>query len=139
MFVPDYDDPVNCHLGRILTLQAAHNGDTTWLVFDEERYSFSRANQLVNNIASNLADCGFRAGDGVDLMKINIEGSEFPLLERMIDCDLLGEVRCFLIQFHEWHPGAYRRRRRIQRALAKTHTKVWDYPFIWEKWQRRTQ
>lgn len=73
----------------------------------------------------------------VDLMKINIEGAEFPLLERMQAQDLLDRVDCFLIQFHEWHPGAYRRRRAIQHALAKTHTLVWDYHFIWEKWVRR--
>jgi FkbM family methyltransferase len=70
----------------------------------------------------------------VDLMKINIEGAEFPLLERMIEVDLLQSVGCFLIQFHEWHPGAYRRRRNIRKALGKTHQLVWDYHFVWEKW-----
>jgi FkbM family methyltransferase len=70
----------------------------------------------------------------VDLMKINIEGAEFPLLERMIEADLLNKVDCFLIQFHEWHPGAYRRRRKIRRALRKTHRLEWDYHFVWEKW-----
>lgn len=74
--------------------------------------------------------------DRVDLMKINIEGAEFPLLERMIEVDLLKHVDCFMIQFHEWHPGAYRRRRKIQEALRRSHTLVWDYHFIWEKWVR---
>lgn len=73
----------------------------------------------------------------VDLMKINIEGAEFPLLERMQEQKLFERVDCFLIQFHEWHPGAYLRRRRIRRGLAKTHNLEWDYPFIWEKWVRR--
>jgi len=75
--------------------------------------------------------------DRVDFMKINIEGGEFPLLERMIETGLLEKVDCFLIQFHEWHPGAYRRRRRIRKELAKSHTLLWDYHFIWEKWQRK--
>ncbi len=74
--------------------------------------------------------------DKVDLMKVNIEGGEFPLFERMIETDLLKRVDCFLIQFHEWHPGAYHRRWRIRRALRKTHRPVWDYHFIWEKWER---
>jgi len=73
----------------------------------------------------------------VDLMKINIEGAEFPLLDKMIRKDLLQNVDCFLIQFHEWHPGAYRKRRRIRRALARTHRLVWDYHFVWEKWVRQ--
>jgi FkbM family methyltransferase len=72
--------------------------------------------------------------DRVDLMKINIEGAEFPLLERMIEADLLKKVDCFMIQFHEWHPGAYRRRRKIRKAMSKTHRLVWDYHFVWEKW-----
>ena len=72
--------------------------------------------------------------DRVDFMKINIEGAEFPLLERMAECDLLPKVDCFLIQFHEWHPGAYRRRKKIRAALRETHRLVWDYHFVWEKW-----
>lgn len=75
--------------------------------------------------------------DRVDLMKINIEGAEFPLLERMARTGLLDRVDTYLIQFHEWHPGAYRRRKRIRRELAKTHRLEWDYHFIWEKWVRR--
>lgn len=75
--------------------------------------------------------------DHVDLMKINIEGAEFPLMEHMINTDWLANVDCYMIQFHEWHPGAYRRRRRIQRALSKTHRLVWDYHFVWEKWVKR--
>jgi FkbM family methyltransferase len=70
----------------------------------------------------------------VDLMKINIEGAEFPLLERMIETGLLKQVDCFMIQFHEWHPGAYHRRREIRKALRKSHKLDWDYHFVWEKW-----
>jgi FkbM family methyltransferase len=75
--------------------------------------------------------------DRVDLMKINIEGGEYPLLERMMETGLLEKVGCFLIQFHEWHPSAYQRRRKIRRALAHSHKLVWDYHFIWEKWVRK--
>ena len=40
------------------------------------------------------------------------------LLERMAETGLLRAVDTYLVQFHEWHPGAYRRRRGIRRALA---------------------
>jgi FkbM family methyltransferase len=72
----------------------------------------------------------------IDLMKINIEGAEFPLLEKMISADLLKNVDCFMIQFHEWHPGAYSKRQHIRQELSKTHRLEWDYHFIWEKWVR---
>jgi FkbM family methyltransferase len=70
----------------------------------------------------------------IGLMKINIEGGEFSLLERMIETGLIKKVDCYLIQFHEWHPGAYRRRKKIRKAMGKTHRLVWDYHFVWEKW-----
>ena len=83
----------------------------------------------------DIADTWKSQGFGhVDLMKINIEGAEFPLLERMIEVGLLANVGCFMIQFHEWHPGAYRRRRKIRKALSETHELDWDYHFVWEKW-----
>lgn len=75
--------------------------------------------------------------DNVDLMKVNIEGAEFPLFERMIETGLLGKVDTYLIQFHEWHAGAYSKRRRIRRELARTHRLEWDYYFVWEKWVRK--
>jgi FkbM family methyltransferase len=73
----------------------------------------------------------------VDLMKINIEGAEFPLLACMISAGLLARVDCFLIQFHEWHPGAHEKRRQIQAALSKSHRQEWNYDFVWEKWLRK--
>lgn len=72
----------------------------------------------------------------VDLMKINIEGAEFPLLDKMIKTGLFENVRCFLIQFHEWHPGAYRKRKKIREELSRTHRLEWEYYFVWEKWER---
>jgi FkbM family methyltransferase len=72
----------------------------------------------------------------VDLMKINIEGAEFPLLDKMISANLLNKVGCFMIQFHEWHPDAYAKRRRIREELSKTHRLEWEYYFVWEKWVR---
>jgi FkbM family methyltransferase len=73
----------------------------------------------------------------LDLLKLNIEGSEYEVLERLIETGRLGNVRCLLVQFHEWRDGAYRRRRRIRRALRETHDLDWNYPFVWEKWTRR--
>jgi len=72
----------------------------------------------------------------VDLMRIGINGGEFRLLDRMIQTGLLNKVNCFMIQFHERHPGAYGKRLRIREELSKTHRLEWEYYFIWEKWVR---
>ena len=76
------------------------------------------------------------APTGVDLMKVNIEGGEYDLLDRVIAGGWLPRVRQLLVQFHEWHPKAYRRRRAIRRALARTHHEVWGYAWLWELWRR---
>jgi FkbM family methyltransferase len=73
----------------------------------------------------------------VDAIKVNIEGGEYDLFDRLIDTGWLPRLADIRIQFHEWHPNAYARRRAIQRELRRTHDKLWDYPFVWERWRRR--
>lgn len=105
-------------------------------IYPNPRENGNSERQQVRIVAIDQAWRELRLSE-VDLMKINIEGAEFPLLEKMIECELLPKVKCFMIQFHEWHPGAYRRRRRIRKALGKTHNLDWDYHFVWERWTRR--
>jgi FkbM family methyltransferase len=61
-------------------------------------------------------------GRSVDLMKINIEGGEYELLEHMIRNGLVRRVRNISVQFHEdVIPDAAARMARIHAALARTH------------------
>lgn len=122
--------------GRDETVEFTLNGLGSSMCDDRSR------NRNVDKIQVKIAaiDSAWRSLslDRVDLMKINIEGAEFPLLERMIETDMLDKVDTFLIQFHEWHPDARRRREVIQRALSQTHRQEWNYDFVWEKWVRNT-
>ena len=88
----------------------------------------------MRDVNAVLAELGY---DELDLVKINIEGGEYTVLPRMIEAGLHKRCRQIMIQYHEWIPGAYWQRWKITRALKKTHHRVWNYPFIWEKWQRR--
>jgi FkbM family methyltransferase len=76
----------------------------------------------------------------IDLFKINIEGGEYPLLERMIGAGLAARVGYFQIQFHGFgspDPGAARDR--IREALSATHREEWCVNGgQWESWARRT-
>jgi FkbM family methyltransferase len=76
-----------------------------------------------NNIAS------------IDLLKINIEGAEFPLLENLVINNAHLHIKCFLIQFHDFAENAIERRKTLQEVLGKTHVKFFDYPFVWECWK----
>lgn len=85
----------------------------------------------VRDVVGVLEELGL---DRIDLLKVNIEGAEYDLLDRLLEAGALDRVRYLVVQFHEWHPGAHRRRRRIRRALRQTHDQVWDFPWIWEMW-----
>jgi FkbM family methyltransferase len=75
--------------------------------------------------------------ESIDLMKINIEGGEYDLLDRMIECGLTRRVRHLQIQFHLHVPDAQQRMERITAALERTHELRWRYPWVWESWTLR--
>lgn len=110
------------------TLELAGPGSS---LHGDKRGDFPTAEVALRDVATVFAELG---DERVDLTKINIEGGEYDLLDRMFETGLVPKVRYFLIQFHEWYPWAHVRRRRIRRRLAKTHDEVWCYPWIWELW-----
>jgi FkbM family methyltransferase len=72
----------------------------------------------------------------IDLMKINIEGAEYALLDHMLAVGLAERCVDLQIQFHDFVPDALERRATIRRQLARTHALTYDYPFVWENWRR---
>jgi FkbM family methyltransferase len=90
----------------------------------------------VRDVAEVFEELAF---DHIDLLALNIEGSEYDVLPRLVETGWIARIDAILIQFHEWLPHAHRRRRTIQRMLRQTHTQLWDYPWVWEAWRRRTQ
>lgn len=72
----------------------------------------------------------------IDLMKINIEGGEYFLLDSLIEHNLLDITRSYQIQFHKFIPDAKEKRGNIRAELSKTHRLLWDYPFVWESWEK---
>jgi FkbM family methyltransferase len=73
----------------------------------------------------------------IALMKINIEGAEYELLEHLLAESLLPRIRHLQIQFHDFVPDARARRQALRQALRATHVPTYNYPFIWEGWSRR--
>jgi len=72
----------------------------------------------------------------IDLIKINIEGGEYELLNSLLEHpDIITHIKYFQIQFHDFIPGAIKMREDIQERLSITHKKMWDFPFIWESWE----
>jgi FkbM family methyltransferase len=71
----------------------------------------------------------------IDLLKINIEGGEYDLLEFLIEKNLIRKIKNIQVQFHNFVPDAVRRMANIQQALSATHTPTYQYKFIWENWK----
>lgn len=71
----------------------------------------------------------------VDLLKLNIEGDEYRVLERLLDSGAIARVKFLLVQFHDHVPDAGARTEAIQTRLQATHELMWRYPFIWESWR----
>ena len=72
----------------------------------------------------------------IDLMKINIEGGEYPLLSHIAKNDKLDVVNDYQIQFHNFITNAKTKRERILQSLTKTHQRTWCYNFVWENWKK---
>jgi len=74
--------------------------------------------------------------DKIDLIEINIEGSEYPVLEYMIRNNLVSKCDNIQVQFHEIGDNFYNRYISIKHELEKTHKLTYHFPFVWENWEK---
>jgi FkbM family methyltransferase len=74
----------------------------------------------------------------IDLMQINIEGDEYPFMEKLVDCDIINHIKYIQIQFHVGMDNHISRRNRIRGALLNLGFKNrFNYPFVWEGWENK--
>lgn len=74
------------------------------------------------------------AGTRVACLKLNIEGGEYEVLERMLDTNNVALCDSLLVQFHMQPAGFGNRYAQIVEALQQTHVQSWCYEMFWEKW-----
>lgn len=74
----------------------------------------------------------------IRLVKINIEGGEYQLLDYIIEKDLIGNIAELQVQFHLIE-GADSEKEYylLAKRLSMTHKLTWRYPFVWENWTRK--
>jgi FkbM family methyltransferase len=75
----------------------------------------------------------------IDLMKINIEGGEYDLLDHLIESDLIKIIDNIQVQFHWFFPDAENRMKKIQSNLGLTHYQTYEYKYVWENWKRKNE
>lgn len=103
-----------------------------------------RANNKAEEISISLQDASVWLdsnipGTMIDLIKINIEGGEYELLEHLIATGKIKQIRNVQVQFHEdVIPDAQSRMELIQKNLSKTHSLTFQEIFIWENWELKS-
>lgn len=71
----------------------------------------------------------------VDLLKLNVEGMEYEILEEMWNADIYEKFGNIQVQFHQNVPDFQERYENIAVALRHSHELEWRTPFIWESWK----
>lgn len=116
------------------TLELTLRGPASNLYADDGGEALKRVPVQVRDVVEVLDELEV---DRISLLKINIEGGEYDLIDRLADTGWLPRIDQVQVQFHEWHADAYRRRRRNRRDLARTHDEVWCWSWVWERWSLR--
>jgi len=104
---------------------------------DEDSSSFFpsvRRTRLADIIVDDIAT--YPLG-GADLISINVEGSEYKILPRLIETKMIDLFKNVQVQFHWTVPDAFQMREQIRAELSKTHVEQYCFPFVWESWRRK--
>lgn len=119
------------------TALGVEDGQTVMGLAEDGSSLIKSSEKLVDIKIQNVKEFFDSNGIGeIDLMKINIEGAEYDLLEYMIAENLVERVKNLQIQFHDFVPDAERRMRNIKGKLVRTHCLTYEYEFVWENWCR---
>lgn len=111
------------------------------IYMDNDGSSFLKQNQvaapaLQKDISGFFTDKNITE---VDLVKINIEGGEYDLLDSMIVSGLVNKIKNLQVQFHDFVPDARNRMNKVRQNLMLTHSPTYQYEFVWENWQRNAE
>lgn len=75
----------------------------------------------------------------IDLIKINIEGAEYDLINHLIKNRSIHQIRNLQVQFHDFVENASQKYLQTASMLRKTHKLTWQYPFVWENWEIKSK
>lgn len=73
--------------------------------------------------------------ENIDLIQINIEGEEYPILQKISSQENIKKIKNIQIQYHIWIEDAFVKRYNIQNEMSKNFDKTYDYPFVFEGWK----
>ncbi len=77
--------------------------------------------------------------DKIDLMKINVEGAEYPILNELISSKKIDKINNIQVQFHLFDGKENNDYSELVDKLLETHELTWRFPFVWENWTLKKQ
>ena len=114
--------------GRQRTEKMRIKGDSTGLFADS-----GEEIDVVIVDASALLDA-----DHIALLKLNCEGAEYEILERLLETGDAQRIRDIQVQFHTCAPHWQERYDAIAAGLGVTHELTYRAPFCWENWRLKS-
>jgi len=76
----------------------------------------------------------FKQYDHIDLLKINVEGAEYEIMNDLLNNYDMRKIDNLQIQFHCNVEGYAAMREEIRGILMSTHHMTWNYEYIFENW-----
>ena len=73
----------------------------------------------------------------IALLKINIEGGEYALLQNLIDGGFVDNIENIQVQFHDFVENASEKVRSMRKELSETHYLTYQFDFVWENWKKK--
>lgn len=112
--------------------------ETRYISLDKDGSSFytNKENKIQCKVKSIIDFIKTENIQKIDLIKINVEGDEFKILQKIIDENLVDNFNNIQVQFHEFYPNAVNLRLELQEKLKKTHHLTYNYDFVWENWEK---
>lgn len=107
------------------------------LLNDGSSFYIESENKVKTKVKSLIEFLENKKIENVDLIKINIEGDEFPLLKNLIDNNKTNLFKDIQVQFHQFIPDSINKRNWIRERLSLTHTLTYNYEFVWENWKKK--
>ena len=115
---------------------SSSDGKIQLSVDGEKTGPYNDSKATVKVVAKDI--CGIIEKLGtVDLLESNIEGGEYPILIKLIETGQISKIKILQVQFHNYNVLNEVERSKIRFELFKTHSLIFNYEWVWERWELR--
>lgn len=115
----------------------SNENKNVYIVKSGDETFISNSNKDNNSIVKSISIISFINQNNlkkIDLLKLNVEGAEYSILEDILNSDLQKRFVNLQIQFHRSFENK-NRYNQIKNKLEKKYKLIWRYPWIWESWK----